>query len=245
MSQSNTIAADLLVRMNQSVLALPPKPPKTQTEAMEYMSPAFKQAMKRGYSLEEIQAHIQKEFGLTLQMSKMKRSVLPSDNAQADAVAKPKKTRKPKQKDTPPALDNNESGSVATATDIEKTEEDITKIQIDSADTEQSSAPESPETTSSNEAEAPSSIADATAQNEVAAPQLPPIILNESVELRFPKHEKDQAKKLGAKWDNDKGAWCAPAGIDLVPLEKWLPNPLDTYREQAMGQATDTSYERL
>lgn len=95
------------------------------------------------------------------------------------------------------------------------------------------------------EAEAPSSIADATAQNEVAAPQLPPIILNESVELRFPKHEKDQAKKLGAKWDNDKGAWCAPAGTDLVPLEKWLPNPLDTYREQATGQATDATYERL
>lgn len=245
MSQSNTIAADLLVRMNQSVLALPPKPPKTQTEAMEYMSPAFKQAMKRGYSLEEIQAHIQKEFGLTLQMSKMKRSVLPSENAQADTPVKTKKMKKPKQTDTPPALDTNESGSVATATDIDKTEEDITKTRIDSADTVQSSAQESPETPPSNEAEAPSTIADTTAQNAVAATQLPPIILNERVDLRCPKHEKDQAKKHGAKWDNDKSTWYVPAGIDLVPFEKWLPNPLDMYREQATGQATDTPYERL
>lgn len=36
--------------------------------------------------------------------------------------------------------------------------------------------------------------------------------------------EKNEAKALGAKWDREAKSWFAPAGADLAPLERWLPN---------------------
>lgn len=36
--------------------------------------------------------------------------------------------------------------------------------------------------------------------------------------------EKNEAKALGAKWDREAKSWFAPAGVDLAPLERWLPN---------------------
>ena len=221
MSQSNTIAADLLVRMNQSVLALPPKPPKTQTEAMEYMSPAFKQAMKRGYSLEEIQAHIQKEFGLTLQMSKMKRSVLPSDNAQADAVAKPKKTRKPKQKDTPHPPDNEKNGNHESKASADNDGATEIKNQTEGAKVEKTAATVSNENAPANTAEAP----------DVEEP----VIADKPVKLNCPKFEREEAEELGAEWNGNTDEIFVPAGMDLTKFQTWLPKPLAEYKASAIS----------
>ena len=41
--------------------------------------------------------------------------------------------------------------------------------------------------------------------------------------LAVPYKEKEQAKKLGAKWDKDNKLWYAPEGTDLTPLAVWMP----------------------
>lgn len=47
--------------------------------------------------------------------------------------------------------------------------------------------------------------------------------------------EKDLAKTFGAKWNNDKKKWFAPAGIDLTHLKKWcsedIQEQMDTPNE--------------
>lgn len=45
-------------------------------------------------------------------------------------------------------------------------------------------------------------------------------------DLNVPFHEKDEAKKLGARWDNAKKVWYVPDGIDVDPFQKWLPAEL-------------------
>lgn len=42
--------------------------------------------------------------------------------------------------------------------------------------------------------------------------------------LCVPYHQKDEAKKLGAKWDSEQKIWFVPDGIDLSPFAKWLPS---------------------
>lgn len=41
--------------------------------------------------------------------------------------------------------------------------------------------------------------------------------------LAVPYKEKNQAKKLGAKWDKENKLWYAPEGTDLNQLSAWLP----------------------
>jgi putative DNA primase/helicase len=41
--------------------------------------------------------------------------------------------------------------------------------------------------------------------------------------LVVPYEEKNEAKALGSRWDKEAKAWYAPPGIDLGPLEKWMP----------------------
>lgn len=41
--------------------------------------------------------------------------------------------------------------------------------------------------------------------------------------LNVPFAEKDQAKKLGARWNSNQKIWVAPAGADLNKFRKWLP----------------------
>lgn len=45
----------------------------------------------------------------------------------------------------------------------------------------------------------------------------------EPVYLAVPYAEKNEAKELGAKWDREAKSWYAPAGTDLAPLERWMP----------------------
>ena len=41
--------------------------------------------------------------------------------------------------------------------------------------------------------------------------------------LAVPFEEKEDAKALGAKWDGVAKSWYAPEGVDLAPLQKWIP----------------------
>lgn len=49
-----------------------------------------------------------------------------------------------------------------------------------------------------------------------------PNISQYDTKLNTPYAEKNQAKALGAKWDNVNKTWYAPAGLDLNKFEKWL-----------------------
>ena len=46
----------------------------------------------------------------------------------------------------------------------------------------------------------------------------------ENTFLNCPFAEKNEAKKLGAKWDGEKKRWFVPAGTPLEPFRRWLPN---------------------
>lgn len=54
----------------------------------------------------------------------------------------------------------------------------------------------------------------------VAAMGLP---AQEKTWLAVPYKEKEQAKRLGAKWDKENKLWFAPEGTDLTPLAAWMP----------------------
>lgn len=45
--------------------------------------------------------------------------------------------------------------------------------------------------------------------------------------LKVPFAEKDQAKKLGARWDATRKLWYVEAGRDLGPFSRWQPTPHD------------------
>lgn len=56
-----------------------------------------------------------------------------------------------------------------------------------------------------------------------ARPGMPSKTVNEKTWLAVPFDEKNQAKRLGARWDGKAKSWYAPAGVDLSGLERWLP----------------------
>ena len=41
--------------------------------------------------------------------------------------------------------------------------------------------------------------------------------------LNCPYADKDEAKELGARWDNAKRQWFVPDGVDINLFEKWWP----------------------
>lgn len=43
------------------------------------------------------------------------------------------------------------------------------------------------------------------------------------VDLQVPFAEKDDAKRLGARWDGRQRTWYIPEGIDPTPFKRWLP----------------------
>jgi hypothetical protein len=43
------------------------------------------------------------------------------------------------------------------------------------------------------------------------------------VDLQVPFAEKDDAKRLGARWDGRQRIWYVPEGTDPTPFKKWLP----------------------
>lgn len=57
----------------------------------------------------------------------------------------------------------------------------------------------------------------------VAAMGVPSQPAKEKTFLAVPYKEKEQVKKLGAKWDKESKLWYAPEGTDLNQLSAWLP----------------------
>ena len=55
--------------------------------------------------------------------------------------------------------------------------------------------------------------------------------INEIIYLNVPYNEKDEAKNLGAKWDNDKKKWYIPQ-VDSIPFDKWLPPQFKTKSQE-------------
>ena len=43
-----------------------------------------------------------------------------------------------------------------------------------------------------------------------------------NIYINCPYSEKDECKKLGARWDIDKRRWYIPAGLDTEPFKKWI-----------------------
>jgi hypothetical protein len=47
------------------------------------------------------------------------------------------------------------------------------------------------------------------------------------IDLNVPFHEKDDAKRLGARWDAVRKTWFLSDGTDVAPFTKWLPQQPD------------------
>jgi hypothetical protein len=41
--------------------------------------------------------------------------------------------------------------------------------------------------------------------------------------LNVPYAEKDEARRLGARWDAERKTWYVPSGLLLTVFERWLP----------------------
>jgi hypothetical protein len=48
------------------------------------------------------------------------------------------------------------------------------------------------------------------------------------IDLQVPFYEKDEARRLGARWDPAQKVWYVPANVDAALLQKWFPRPLTT-----------------
>lgn len=53
------------------------------------------------------------------------------------------------------------------------------------------------------------------------------MISNEPLFLECPFREKDEVKKLGAKFDGTVKKWFIPPGVEIEQFRRWLPQPLD------------------
>ncbi|MCC4631527.1 DUF5710 domain-containing protein [Xanthomonas citri] len=42
-------------------------------------------------------------------------------------------------------------------------------------------------------------------------------------DLQVPFQEKDEVKRLGARWDGINKVWYVPDGVDTAPFQRWLP----------------------
>ncbi len=58
------------------------------------------------------------------------------------------------------------------------------------------------------------------------------------VDLCVPFSEKDEAKKLGARWDAAHKVWFVPEGLAAAPFVRWLPVPDDEPSEVHITQPT-------
>lgn len=67
-------------------------------------------------------------------------------------------------------------------------------------------------------------------------PELTPNISQENTYLEVPYREKNYAKSIGAKWDQEAKSWYAPAGTDLNAFEKWLPKHNEQQATQTIEQ---------
>lgn len=59
------------------------------------------------------------------------------------------------------------------------------------------------------------------------------------VVLNVPYHEKEAAKRAGARWDQTKRMWYADAGADLSSVAKWLGKPRELSESDIIDQFAD------
>lgn len=72
-----------------------------------------------------------------------------------------------------------------------------------------------------------------------------PSVAEEKVILDVPFIEKSVVKALGATWDNGQKAWCVRSGVDIAPLERWIPeNTLEKLADQGVIAAPDAGPEK-
>lgn len=81
------------------------------------------------------------------------------------------------------------------------------------------------------EAEQPTQPTPVAQQQQATA--YTPNISQYDTKLNTPYAEKNQAKTLGAKWDNANKTWYAPAGLDLNKFEKWLPKEKEQSKQSS------------
>ena len=62
-----------------------------------------------------------------------------------------------------------------------------------------------------------------TGSNQHQEQEVPVKSAQEKTYLAVPYEDKENAKALGAKWDGTAKSWYAPEGVDLTPLQKWIP----------------------
>ena len=43
------------------------------------------------------------------------------------------------------------------------------------------------------------------------------------IDLKVPFQQKDEAKRLGARWDAELKRWYVPDGVDRTAFDKWIP----------------------
>jgi hypothetical protein len=55
----------------------------------------------------------------------------------------------------------------------------------------------------------------------------PSLVSNMRLNLKVPFAEKDQAKKLGARWDAGRKVWYVEGKDDVSPFSRWSPTPHD------------------
>lgn len=54
--------------------------------------------------------------------------------------------------------------------------------------------------------------------------------------LKVPFAEKDEAKKLGARWDAARKIWYVESKLDMAPFSKWSPTPHESLGADARPQ---------
>ena len=57
--------------------------------------------------------------------------------------------------------------------------------------------------------------------------------------LNVPFNEKDEAKRLGARWDPDMRKWFVPRGLDVRKFEKWDPSAKPSITGRGEGSTAE------
>lgn len=71
-----------------------------------------------------------------------------------------------------------------------------------------------------------------------------PTVIDEKVYLDVSFMEKSVVKALGATWDKDQKSWCIRPGVDVAPLERWIPETtLENLADRGILTASDAAPE--
>ena len=63
--------------------------------------------------------------------------------------------------------------------------------------------------------------------------------------LKVPFAEKDQAKKLGAKWDSAQKIWYVESQTDMSPFARWSATPHEGAEGNAVAQKSPAANKQV